>query len=99
MRGDSLSEKILGRKRNQYLGISNDRVTLSSMVAQFAPAFGASYPSGTEKVLSKTSSGSLHVPHQGKVPMDPMAVLGEMSKYKLALPWPYAAASELVHQG
>lgn len=99
MREDSLNEKIQGRKCNQYLGISNDRAILSSIVVLFAPAFRASYPSGTEEVLRKTSSGSPHAPHQGKVPMNPMAVLGEMSKGKLTLPWPYAAASELLHQG
>lgn len=74
-------------------------VTLSSVVVLFAGAFRASYPSGTEKVLRKTSSCSPHAPHQRRIPMNPPAVLGEMSKCKLALPWPYAAASELLHQG
>lgn len=95
VRGDSLNENIQGRKCNQYLGISNDRVTLSSRVVLLTPAFRASYPTGTEEVLRKTSSGSPQAPHQGKVPKNPMAVLAEMSKCKPTLPWPCAAASKL----
>lgn len=67
MRGDSLNEKIQGRKCNEYLGISNDRVTLSSIVVLFVPAFRASYPS-TEKVLRTMSSGSPHAPHHSHEP-------------------------------